>query len=153
MNAKEAELEAYLTGNWLSDLANFSAFAFHQLPNLNWAGFYLSDGKKLFLGPFVGKPACTEIAFHRGVCGAAYSKQQTLLVPDVHEFPGHIACDGASRSEMVLPILAQGKCLGVLDLDSPSPGRFQESDRILVEGWLALLLAKCPELKNSPWLR
>jgi L-methionine (R)-S-oxide reductase len=140
-------LEHHLTGRWLTDLANFSAFVFHELPDLNWAGFYLDDGSKLVLGPFVGRPACTEIAYSRGVCGAAFTSGETVLVPDVHEFPGHIACDSASRSEMVVPMSS----LGVFDLDSPSLNRFSEKDRLLLEGWMQILLNSCPTLKNSPW--
>ena len=145
------ELEAYLTGQWLTDLANFSAFVFDQLPDLNWAGFYLDDGKTLRLGPFVGKPACTEISYQRGVCGAAFREKRALLVADVHEFPGHIACDSASRSEMVIPFTAEGECLGVFDLDSPSLDRFREADRELVTTWLSLLAAKNPALTRRPW--
>ncbi len=142
-------LEHHLTGRWLTDLANFSAFVFHQLPNLNWAGFYLNDGSKLVLGPFIGRPACTEIAYTRGVCGSSFSQGRTVLVPDVHEFPGHIACDSASQSEMVVPL---GN-LGVFDLDSPTIGRFTESDRRNVESWVSILLEKCPALQKKPWVQ
>ena len=138
------ELQAQLTGHWLTDCANFAAFVMDRVPNLNWAGFYLDDGKKLILGPFVGKPACTEIAYTRGVCGAAFTKRETLLVPDVHEFPGHIACDSASRSEMVLPLMVGGECYGVLDLDAPTLARFTEEDRRGIDLWLSLLLGKVP---------
>lgn len=134
-----SDLKAYLTGHWLTDLANFSAFVFHALPDLNWAGFYLDHGDKLRLGPFVGKPACTEIAYGRGVCGSAYSNKETLLVADVHAFPGHIACDSASRSEMVIPFMINEVCVGVFDLDSPTPGRFTERDRAILEQWLKVL--------------
>lgn len=141
--AKSAELEALLTGHWLTDLANFSAFLFHEMPDLNWAGFYLSDGRQLILGPFAGKPACTSIRFDRGVCGASFSKREALLVKDVHEFPGHIACDAASNSEMVLPVIVENECLGVLDLDSPLRARFRDEDREGVTIWLDVLLRRC----------
>lgn len=141
--AKSAELDALLTGHWFTDLANFSAFLFHELPDLNWAGFYLSDGHQLILGPFAGKPACTTIRFDRGVCGASFSKSEALLVDDVHEFPGHIACDAASNSEMVLPVIVENECVGVLDLDSPSRARFKNEDRDGVTLWLNVLLHRC----------
>ncbi len=148
-------LEAYLTGRWLTDFANFSAFAFHALPDLNWAGFYLFDGETLLLGPFVGKPACTEIRPGRGVCGTAFAGGKALLVPDVHEFPGHIACDSASRSELVLPLFVGGVCRGVLDLDSPSPGRFREEEAAGLELWLKALYARLPPAlwDAKPWAR
>lgn len=149
---ESAELEAYLTGRWLTDFANFSAFVFDRLPNLNWAGFYLDDGASLRLGPFVGKPACTEIRYDRGVCGAAFSRREALLVPDVHHFPGHIACDSASRSEMVLPLLFRGEAWGVFDLDSPLLSRFTEEDRARLERWLSKLVNRIgPRLSDRPW--
>jgi L-methionine (R)-S-oxide reductase len=144
--SKLPELEAYLTGYWLTDLANFASFVFHSVPDLNWAGFYLHDGTKLLLGPFVGRPACTEIRPGRGVCGTAYSSAKPLLVPNVEDFPGHIVCDSASRSELVLPFAE-----GVLDLDSPSLARFTLDDQEGVSLWLAALLAKNPALKERPW--
>ena len=140
--AKSSELEALLVGHWLTDLPNFSAFLFQEIPDLNWAGFYLSDGHKLILGPFMGKPACTEINFSRGVCGASFSSRKPLLVADVHAFPGHIACDHNSNSEMVLPVIQLESCVGVLDLDSPKLGRFSEDDLKGVQGWLDLLILK-----------
>jgi L-methionine (R)-S-oxide reductase len=151
--AKLGELEAYLTGHWLTDFANFSAFVFHSLPRLNWAGFYLFDGTKLALGPFVGRPACTEIRPGRGVCGTAFSKREALLVPNVDEFPGHITCDTASRSELVLPLLINGECLGVLDLDSPDLARFTEADRTGLATWLGALAKKIPAetWRRRPW--
>ena len=136
------ELEAYLTGRWLTDFSNFAAFVFHGLPDLNWAGFYLDHDDKLYLANFVGKPACTEISYARGVCGAAFTRRESLLVPDVNEFPGHIACDSASRSEMVIPLLVRGQCLGVFDLDSPLVNRFTDHDRAIAEQWLKLLLER-----------
>lgn len=144
------ELEGLLEGRWLPDLANFCALFFHRLPDISWMGFYLSDGEILRLGPFQGKVACTEIAFDRGVCGMAYSTQQTLIVKDVHEFPGHIACDPASRSEIVLPLTLNGKKIGVLDIDSTSMARFTESDGVFFEQALEILKKKNPELANFP---
>ena len=99
------------------------------LPDLNWAGFYLLHGGQLTVGPYQGRPACIHIPPGKGVCGAAAERDETLVVPDVHAFPGHIACDGASRSEIVIPIHAGGRVTGVLDIDSPLPGRFTEADR------------------------
>lgn len=108
----------------VANCANAAALLWHRLPRLNWAGFYLLRDGELVLGPFQGKPACTRIALSRGVCGAAASRRATVNVPDVSRFPGHIACDSASRSELVVPLLRAGRLLGVLDLDSPEPGRF-----------------------------
>jgi GAF domain-containing protein len=114
--------------NGLANAANLSALLYHTLPQLNWAGFYFLQGGELILGPFQGKVACVRIALGRGVCGAAAQRRETLVVPDVHEFPGHIACDAASRSEIVLPLIAHGQLHGVLDLDSPQPSRFDQDD-------------------------
>lgn len=114
----------HLTAN----LANASALIFDALDDINWAGFYLLDGEKLILGPFQGKPACIEIPIGRGVCGAAVERGSTVLVADVHSFKGHIACDSASRSEVVVPLFVGGKCVGVLDVDSPTLARFDEKD-------------------------
>ncbi|SIT20739.1 GAF domain-containing protein [Achromobacter sp. MFA1 R4] len=113
----------------IANAANLSALAFQALPDLNWVGFYFFDGTELVLGPFQGKPACVRIPLNRGVCGAAASQRQTQLVPDVHAFPGHIACDAASRSEIVVPLVHRGELIGVWDVDSPVPGRFDEDDR------------------------
>lgn len=112
----------------LANLANAAALIYHTLPELNWAGFYLKRGETLVLGPFQGKIACTRIPLGRGVCGTAAALDQIQLVPDVHAFPGHIACDSASRSEIVLPLHWSGRVVGVLDLDSPVPDRFQSAD-------------------------
>ena len=144
------EVDALLTGYWLTDLANFSACVFHHMPHLNWAGFYLSDGQKLRLGPFVGKPACTEIAFERGVCGAAFRQREVLLVKDVHEFPGHISCDPISRSELVIPFEVEGQLIGVLDLDSPLTGRFQPVEAEILKKGLSLLGRRNPNLQTFP---
>ncbi len=123
----------------IANLANVSALIFDTLEDLNWAGFYLLEGETLVLGPFQGKPACIEIPISRGVCGAAVRENRTQLVPDVHAFSGHIACDCASRSELVVPLRKDGKVFGVLDLDSPSLARFSEEDRIGMERLAAVL--------------
>lgn len=113
----------------IANAANMSALLYDLLPDLNWAGFYFMRGSELVLGPFQGKVACVRIAVGRGVCGTAVERRSSIVVPDVHAFPGHIACDSASRSELVVPLVKGGKVLGVLDLDSPSPERFDEDDR------------------------
>ena len=113
----------------IANLANVSALIFGTLEDLNWAGFYLLEGETLVLGPFQGKPACIEIPVSRGVCGAAVREDRSQLVPDVHAFQGHIACDSASRSELVVPLHINGEIFGVLDLDSPTLSRFTEADR------------------------
>ena len=114
--------------NAIANAANLSALIWHTLPGLNWAGFYLFDGKELVLGPFQGKPACIRIALGKGVCGTAAQTRKTVIVTDVHQFPGHIACDSASNSEIVVPLVKDGKLLGVLDLDSPALSRFDVED-------------------------
>jgi GAF domain-containing protein len=116
--------------NRTSNAANAAALIYHGLPDLNWAGFYFRDGTELVLGPFQGKPACARIPIGKGVCGTAAARAAAVVVPDVHEFPGHIACDPDSRSELVIPMIEAGLVSGVLDLDSPLPGRFDEVDRI-----------------------
>lgn len=115
----------HLTAN----LANLSALIWQTLDDINWAGFYLREGDKLILGPFQGNVACVEIAFGKGVCGTAAQQDATLLVPDVHRFKGHIACDSASRSEIVVPLHRDGKVVGVLDIDSPTLSRFTQEDQ------------------------
>ncbi|ETD70766.1 diguanylate cyclase [Pelistega indica] len=115
--------------NLIANAANMSALVYHQLPDLNWSGFYLFDGSELVLGPFQGKVACVRIALSRGVCGAAASTRETQLVPDVHAFPGHIACDSASQSEIVVPLIKDGQLIGVWDVDSPVLNRFDEEDK------------------------
>lgn len=112
----------------IPNLANLSALLWHSLPDINWAGFYLSMEGELLLGPFQGKPACVHIPWGKGVCGTAAAQGSTLLVPDVHAFPGHIACDSASRSELVAPLAAGERVVGVLDIDSPTTNRFSEED-------------------------
>jgi GAF domain-containing protein len=114
--------------NGIANTANMSALLYATLPDLNWAGFYLLHQSELVLGPFQGKVACVRIALGRGVCGTAAQRRETLVVPDVHAFPGHIACDSASRSEIVVPLLHRGRVLGVLDLDSPLLARFDQDD-------------------------
>ena len=140
------ELRALTDGveHKIANLANASALIHERLEDLNWAGFYLMEGGRLVLGPFQGRPACIEIAVGRGVCGTAVKEGKTQLVPDVHLFPGHIACDSASNSEIVVPLRVGGEIVGVLDLDSPWPGRFTEEDRDglekaakVIEGFLA----------------
>jgi GAF domain-containing protein len=110
-------------------MANVSALLYHSMADVNWAGFYLVKGEHLLLGPFQGKVACVKIAKGRGVCGTAWAEDKTQLVPNVHTFPGHIACDSASRSEIVVPIHVGGEVIGVLDIDSPLPARFTQADR------------------------
>lgn len=123
----------------IANLANVAALLYHTLKGLNWAGFYLLEQDRLILGPFQGKPACIEIPLGRGVCGTAAAQDRTQLVPDVHRFPGHIACDGASNSELVIPIHANGRVAAVLDLDSPKPARFTEEDQSGLEAFARIL--------------
>jgi GAF domain-containing protein len=124
----------------IANAANTAALIYHGLPNLNWAGFYFRNGEELVLGPFQGKPACVRIPLGKGVCGTAAVRGTTVLVSDVHDFPGHIACDPDSRSELVVPLIEDGSVLGVLDLDSPQLARFDELDRDGCEQLVALLL-------------
>jgi len=124
----------------IANAANTSALLFEQLPAVNWAGFYFLQGDELVLGPFQGRVACVRIKLGSGVCGTAAEQRRTLVVPDVHAFPGHIACDAASRSEIVVPLLRDGQLLGVLDIDSPEEGRFSDADRILCEQVASLLM-------------
>lgn len=123
----------------IANLANASALLYEKLPDLNWAGFYLLEGDKLILGPFQGKPACIEIPLGKGVCGTAAQDDSVLSVEDVHQFAGHIACDEASNSEIVLPLHKDGKVIGVLDLDSPLYGRFSNEDKEGLSQFVALL--------------
>ena len=125
--------------NMIANLSNAAALLWQNLPDINWAGFYLVYGDHLILGPFQGKPACREIAKGRGVCGTAWEKDETQLVADVHAYPGHIACDEASRSEIVLPIHQGGNVIGVLDIDSPVEGRFHEWDQIGLMGFVQII--------------
>lgn len=124
----------------IANAANFCALVYNALPDLNWAGFYFHDGRELVVGPFQGKPACVRIAVGRGVCGTAARDRRTIVVPDVEAFPGHIACDSASRSEVVVPVVHLGRVLGVLDLDSPVPRRFDEDDARGLEAVVRIFL-------------
>ena len=128
--------------DWIANLANTAALIFQSLPDLNWAGFYLLKDGELVVGPFQGKVACVRIQIGKGVCGTAAETRKTVIVPDVHEFPGHIACDSASRSEIVVPLIRQDELIGVLDLDSPSLGRFDDEDAVGLEAVAMLLAAK-----------
>ena len=127
--------------DWLVNTANAAALLFHSLPDLNWAGFYFYREEQLVLGPFQGKPACMRIAVGKGVCGAAAKERRTTVVPNVHEFPGHIACDDASQSEVVVPLTIEEHLIGVLDLDSPSLARFDNKDVTGLEAFAKFLLA------------
>src|SRR5258706_13786450 len=128
--------------DFIANAANFAALVYHSLPDLNWAGCYFLRGQELVVGPFQGKPACVRIAMGRGVCGTAAKTRQTQLVPDVHAFADHIACDAASRSELVVPLeMPDGSLLGVLDLDSPLPARFTEEDRDGIEAIASVFVA------------
>lgn len=139
-----AQAEGLLTGerDAIANAANLSALVYDAVPDLNWAGFYfLKSAGELVLGPFQGKVACVRIAVGKGVCGTAVAERRSQLVPDVHAFPGHIACDAASRSEVVVPLMRDGAIFGVLDLDSPLPGRFTEEDLAGFEALAALYVA------------
>jgi L-methionine (R)-S-oxide reductase len=135
-------LHALIDGesDWIANLANASALLYQSLPDLNWAGFYLLKEGELVVGPFQGKPACVRIAIGKGVCGTAAARRETIIVPNVHEFPGHIACDSASNSEIVVPLIRHESLIGVLDLDSPKTERFDAADREGLERFVATLL-------------
>lgn len=141
------QLAALIEGepDLVANAANMAALIYHSLPELNWAGFYFAREGNLVLGPFQGKPACVRIAWGAGVCGSAAARGQAIVVPDVDAFPGHIACDAASRSELVVPLVTGRRVVGVFDLDSPRPGRFDEVDRAGIERLVALLLAHHPD--------
>lgn len=124
----------------VANAANLSALLYHGLPDLNWAGFYFFDGNELVVGPFQGKPACVRISLGRGVCGTAAITRASQVVPDVHAFAGHIACDADSRSEIVVPLVKDGALIGVFDLDSPRPNRFDDHDRSGMEALAAIYL-------------
>ena len=136
------QLAALLAGeaDVVANAANMAALIYHGLPDLNWAGFYFRRDEELVLGPFQGKPACVRIGLGQGVCGAAAVQRRTLVVPDVQKFPGHITCDAASRAEIVVPLLEGGTLIGVLDVDSPVAGRFDEADARGLEALAALLV-------------
>jgi len=125
--------------NRIANCANLAALLYFSLPDINWAGFYLLEEGELVVGPFQGKPACVRIALGEGVCGTAASEQKTLRIADVEAFPGHIACDSASRSEIVIPLIKDGELFGVLDIDSPLPERFDESDQAGLETFAQIL--------------
>ncbi|MFJ6208040.1 GAF domain-containing protein [Lysinibacillus sp. NPDC092081] len=130
-NTLAKQLDALLTGesDRIANLSNASALLNQFLPNINWVGFYVLQGKELVLGPFQGLPACVRIPIGRGVCGTAVGKEETIVVKDVHDFPGHIACDAASQSEIVIPLIKEGQVIGVLDIDSPIVNRFSKEDQ------------------------
>lgn len=138
-----SQLSSLLAGerDLVANAANFASLVFHSLPDLNWTGFYFVKDGELVLGPFQGKPACMRIAFGRGVCGAAAAKCVTTIVPNVHEFPGHITCDIASNSEIVVPLMKGERFIGVLDLDSPLLSRFDEKDAAGLEALVRILLS------------
>lgn len=141
LNAQLSELFVTETDG-LANAANMCAVLYHGLPDLNWVGFYFLKGEELVLGPFQGQVACVRIALGRGVCGTAAQRREIIVVPDVHSFPGHIACDTASRSEIVLPLLRNGSVLGVLDVDSPQLARFDVEDRTGLASGCRLLLER-----------
>jgi len=138
-----AQARALLAGepDRIANAANLSALVYHAVPDLNWAGFYLYDGRELVVGPFQGQPACVRIPLDKGVCGAAASTRATQRIADVHAFPGHIACDSASRSELVVPLLRGEELIGVFDLDSPTPDRFDADDQHGLETIAAIYVA------------
>jgi GAF domain-containing protein len=140
-----SELTALVDGERdpIANMANAAALLFHRLPRLNWAGFYRLVGEGLVLGPFQGRPACIRIPVGQGVCGTAVARRASIVVPDVDAFPSHIACDSASRSELVVPLIRNGRISGVLDLDSPERGRFDEDDRGGCEQLVAILMRAC----------
>ncbi|MEE1869609.1 GAF domain-containing protein [Pseudomonas auratipiscis] len=137
-----AQLEALFADerDFIANAAQFSAFLYSQVEDLNWAGFYLNRNEELVLGPFQGQVACVRIPFGRGVCGAAAASRETQRVEDVHAFPGHIACDSASNSELVIPLVKEGRLIGVLDLDSPRLARFSTADQAGLERLAAIFL-------------
>lgn len=138
----QAQARALLQGerDRIANAANFAALVYHALPGFNWLGFYFFDGTELVVGPFQGLPACVRIPLDKGVCGAAARLRTTQRVDDVHAFPGHIACDSASRSELVIPLVRGDSLIGVLDIDSPLPARFDADDQAGMEGLAAIFL-------------
>ncbi|KMY30144.1 GAF domain-containing protein [Lysinibacillus xylanilyticus] len=141
-NTLAKQLDALLTGesDRIANLSNASALLNLFLPNINWVGFYVLQGEELVLGPFQGLPACVRIPIGRGVCGTAVKKEETIVVKDVHDFPGHIACDAASQSEIVIPLIKEGQVIGVLDIDSPIVNRFSKEDQEGLELFVKTLL-------------
>lgn len=138
------EMRGLIAGetDFIANLANAAALIYHSLPDLNWAGFYLLKQGELVVGPFQGKPACVRIAMGKGVCGTAALQRSTVIVRDVHEFPGHIACDSASNSEIVVPLIRGGDLVGVLDLDSPNVARFDAGDKDGLETLAGVLMGR-----------
>ena len=145
------DLAALLSGerDLIANAANTAALIYDALPGLNWAGFYLYKSGELVLGPFQGKPACVRIAMGKGVCGTAAARRETVLVEDVHAFPGHIACDSASNSEIVIPLSRGSELLGVLDLDSPLHARFGAADARGLEALAKIFVDSCQELRST----
>jgi L-methionine (R)-S-oxide reductase len=145
------QLSALLAGesDRTANAANMAALIYYGLPDLNWAGFYFRQGEELVLGPFQGKPACVRIRVGQGVCGTAAARAETVLVPDVHHFPGHIACDPASRSELVVPLIEAGAVSGVLDLDSPLVGRFDQADQEGCEQLVSVFLVHLRQYRRN----
>ncbi|PXX65357.1 GAF domain-containing protein [Nocardia tenerifensis] len=141
-----AQAQALVAGEHdrIANAANLASLVFHALPDVNWVGFYFYDGDELVVGPFQGKPACVRIAIGKGVCGTAAETRQTQLVPDVHAFPGHIACDADTRSEIVVPLVHDDALIGVFDLDSPKPRRFDDIDRDGLEAVAQAFLDSLP---------
>ena len=141
----EPQAQALLQGetDLIANAANLAALLYHSLPDLNWAGFYFLKGDELVLGPFQGKPACVRIEMGKGVCGTAAVRRETVIVANVHEFPEHIACDSASNSEIVVPLLKEGRLIGVLDLDSPKFSRFDEEDAAGLERLARVFVDSC----------
>lgn len=137
---RQAQGLLYGERDLIANAANVAALIWQIVPDLNWAGFYFIKGGELVLGPFQGKPACVRIAVGKGVCGTAVARRETMLVEDVHAFPGHIACDSASNSELVVPLIKGGKVHGVLDLDSPNFARFDAEDRRAFEALVAVFV-------------
>lgn len=137
-----AQFKALLEGehDFVANMANGASLLYHLLTDVNWAGFYLYKEDQLVLGPFNGKPACIRIQIGKGVCGTTAAKRETIVVPDVHEFPGHIACDAASQSEIVVPMIKDGRLIGVLDIDSPIKNRFDDIDQQYLEEAVHILL-------------
>jgi GAF domain-containing protein len=140
MNLNLEHYRAILTGRWITDLANTSAYLMEHMPDINWVGFYLWDGSQLVLGPFQGRVACTEIALNRGVCGHAATHKKSIIVENVDQFPGHIVCDSRSRSEMVVPMIKHDQLLGVLDIDSARLNRFSSQELEICERLMQILL-------------
>ena len=140
-SALNKELSALISGvpHPIANMANAASLLYNSLEDLNWAGFYLMENGILVLGPFMGKPACIEIPVGKGVCGTAVAENRSQLVHDVHQFPGHIACDSASNSEIVIPLRKEGEIIGVLDIDSPIIGRFSEADKLGLEEFAKIL--------------